>query len=610
MGFNNPDMPWWELERRSLVRCRAAAETGGPRGLRRGTPVATGRRGAASVSRTRRPMPTATKPLLRPDLPTVPYAELHCHSNFSFLDGASHPEQLAEEAARLGLEALAVTDHDGLYGVVRFAEAAQAVGLPTVFGAEITLTPTPGRCSARTTLTQQTVTSDGEHHLPRSARRAPARARRRAHRLRRAGPGDQPRPSGGGEGLRRSSRCTTCADAMAGKWWVLTGCRKGAVPAALVARRAARPRRKRAAAADRAVRPRPGGGGAVGSRRPARHGAQRCAGRAGGAPRRGLRRHQQRALRHAVAAQAGHGHRRGARPAQPRRARPVAAGGDRRPPAQRRRAGSPLPALPRRGRARRRDRPGRGVRPLAGRPEPAAVPVPDGADGTELTEMQYLRQLVERGCVAPLRRTPVAARGPVAAGQGVDDHRPRARRDRAARLPRLLPGGVGHRRVLQARQHLLPGSGQRGQQRGVLRARHHQGRCGVARPAVRAVPVARARRPARHRHRHRERPARRGHPVRVRSATAGTTPRRSPTSSPTGPGRRCATWPRRSATRPGQQDAWSKQIDAWGDVVDRRPTEPDHEHPRSSAGAGRRRSRMRRATSASTPAAWSSATAR
>ena len=54
--------------------------------------------------------------------PALPaYAELHCHSTFSFLDGASHPEELAEEAARLGLEALAITDHDGFYGVVRFA---------------------------------------------------------------------------------------------------------------------------------------------------------------------------------------------------------------------------------------------------------------------------------------------------------------------------------------------------------------------------------------------------------------------------------------------------------------------------------------------------------
>src|SRR5512132_4595872 len=67
------------------------------------------------------------------------YAELHCHTNFSFLDGASHPEELADEAARLSLAALAVTDHDGLYGVVRFALTARATGLPTVFGAELTL---------------------------------------------------------------------------------------------------------------------------------------------------------------------------------------------------------------------------------------------------------------------------------------------------------------------------------------------------------------------------------------------------------------------------------------------------------------------------------------
>ena len=67
------------------------------------------------------------------------YAELHCHSNFSFLDGASHPEELVEEAARLGHDALALTDPDGKYGVVRFAEAAGTAGLATVFGAEVTL---------------------------------------------------------------------------------------------------------------------------------------------------------------------------------------------------------------------------------------------------------------------------------------------------------------------------------------------------------------------------------------------------------------------------------------------------------------------------------------
>src|SRR3990172_1434931 len=72
------------------------------------------------------------------------YAELHCHTNFSFLDGASHPEELVEEAARLGLAALAVTDHDGFYGIVRFALAAGAIGFPTVFGAELTLDQTTG----------------------------------------------------------------------------------------------------------------------------------------------------------------------------------------------------------------------------------------------------------------------------------------------------------------------------------------------------------------------------------------------------------------------------------------------------------------------------------
>ncbi len=69
----------------------------------------------------------------------VPYAELHCHSNFSFLDGASDPEVLVEEAARLRLDAIAITDHDGMYGVVRFAEAAKDLGLRTVFGAELSV---------------------------------------------------------------------------------------------------------------------------------------------------------------------------------------------------------------------------------------------------------------------------------------------------------------------------------------------------------------------------------------------------------------------------------------------------------------------------------------
>ncbi len=69
----------------------------------------------------------------------IPYAELHCHTNFSFLDGASAPDDLVERAVELGLTGLAVTDHAGLYGAVRFVSAAQAVGLHPVVGLEIEL---------------------------------------------------------------------------------------------------------------------------------------------------------------------------------------------------------------------------------------------------------------------------------------------------------------------------------------------------------------------------------------------------------------------------------------------------------------------------------------
>ena len=66
------------------------------------------------------------------------YAELHCHTHFSFLDGASAPDELVERAVELGLSGLAVTDHNGLYGVVRFATAAQEVGLRPVIVAGFT----------------------------------------------------------------------------------------------------------------------------------------------------------------------------------------------------------------------------------------------------------------------------------------------------------------------------------------------------------------------------------------------------------------------------------------------------------------------------------------
>jgi error-prone DNA polymerase len=67
------------------------------------------------------------------------YTELHLHSNFSFLEGASHVDEMVLRALELGYESLALTDHDGLYGAMEFAQCARAWGLKPITGAEITL---------------------------------------------------------------------------------------------------------------------------------------------------------------------------------------------------------------------------------------------------------------------------------------------------------------------------------------------------------------------------------------------------------------------------------------------------------------------------------------
>jgi error-prone DNA polymerase len=69
--------------------------------------------------------------------PVPSYVELHCHSNYSFLDGASFPEELVARAQEVGMAALALTDHDGLYGVVRFWRAAQKHGIKPIIGVEM-----------------------------------------------------------------------------------------------------------------------------------------------------------------------------------------------------------------------------------------------------------------------------------------------------------------------------------------------------------------------------------------------------------------------------------------------------------------------------------------
>jgi error-prone DNA polymerase len=147
---------------------------------------------------------------------TVEYAELHCHSNFSFLDGASHPEELAEEAVRLGLTGLALTDHDGFYGVVRFSEAAQELGLPTVFGAELSLDlPAP----------QNGEPDPAGAHLLALARGPEGYAR-----LSRVIAEAQ---LAGKEKGRPVYQLDQVAEELAGHVLVLTGCRKGQVTRAL-----------------------------------------------------------------------------------------------------------------------------------------------------------------------------------------------------------------------------------------------------------------------------------------------------------------------------------------------------------------------------------------
>jgi error-prone DNA polymerase len=73
------------------------------------------------------------------DSTQAPYVELHAHSAYSFLDGASLPEELAARAAELGYDALALTDHDGVYGSLEFAHAAKHFGIRPITGAEVSL---------------------------------------------------------------------------------------------------------------------------------------------------------------------------------------------------------------------------------------------------------------------------------------------------------------------------------------------------------------------------------------------------------------------------------------------------------------------------------------
>ncbi|WP_305786300.1 error-prone DNA polymerase [Symbioplanes lichenis] len=206
MSFHNPDISWGELE----------SKLTGKRHLHVVDPLAVDGDGGDSPAWSRKRQPYEAPAFVK-KATAEPYAELHCHSNFSFLDGASHPEELAEEAARLGLTGLAVTDHDGFYGVVRFSQAARELGLPTIFGAELSLGLTKPQNGAAdpegTHLLALAHGTEGYARLARTISRAQL--------------------DGGEKGRPAYKSLEELAEVLRDHVLVLTGCRKGSVPQAL-----------------------------------------------------------------------------------------------------------------------------------------------------------------------------------------------------------------------------------------------------------------------------------------------------------------------------------------------------------------------------------------
>jgi error-prone DNA polymerase len=76
---------------------------------------------------------------------TVPYVELHLHSAYSFLDGASMPDEIVPAARELGHRTLALTDHNSLSGAMEFAQSARTLGVRAIHGAEIDVRDGPAR---------------------------------------------------------------------------------------------------------------------------------------------------------------------------------------------------------------------------------------------------------------------------------------------------------------------------------------------------------------------------------------------------------------------------------------------------------------------------------
>jgi error-prone DNA polymerase len=218
MGWQNPPIPWRELERRLSGRPAPKTRPGAAPSEEAGD-------GGDSVAWSRHRPAYVAPPLIRPTR-TVPYAELHAHSSFSHLDGASLPEEMVEVAVQHGLEALALTDHNGMYGVVRFAEAAQSFGLATMYGAELSLDiPIPTTNAERSTSARAGAADPPGRHLLVLARDPTGYAS-----LCRAISAAQRRGGAKGRPVYDLDELGGLAD---GHWLVLTGCRKGPVRMAL-----------------------------------------------------------------------------------------------------------------------------------------------------------------------------------------------------------------------------------------------------------------------------------------------------------------------------------------------------------------------------------------
>ncbi|AJT42315.1 error-prone DNA polymerase [Psychromicrobium lacuslunae] len=222
MGWHNPPMPWKEFERklsgRPALNHPEKNEAGkASQSLNAAYPEVDG--GDAPAWSYHRP-PYIPAEIGPPAGPVLPYAELHAHSNFSFLDGASEPAELVEEAVRLGLHALAITDHDGLYGAAIMAEAAASYPqLKTIYGAELSLglsKPQNGEADP-----------EGNHLL------ILARGIEGYHRLSSAI--TQGQLAHGAQKGRPRYQLSELANWADGHWLILTGCRKGAVRRALAA---------------------------------------------------------------------------------------------------------------------------------------------------------------------------------------------------------------------------------------------------------------------------------------------------------------------------------------------------------------------------------------